>query len=220
MAREAINPNDADAQPLASQPTTSDGSLDRYDQRLTDQCSFKLVLSGGSSGFGSGGREIYFQFPPKILNESNESLWLPIDVWAIEPVKIHKGSAGRKLTMEWEYLASSEIWTPERIGRELRLLKSYFYEFEDLTYPTVDIIYTQVIPVVTSFRFMNLSVTYSPELFGSGNDIHPLHSKVNTTLELATNIQVGLKGGQEQETVNAKGKQQQKDAKPAIVPWY
>jgi hypothetical protein len=210
---------------IQEQKITADSTLDQYDQQLTGQVYFAVVLGGGSStSFGTGGTQIYFQFPPKITGENNESLWLPIDIWAIEPVKIHKGSAGRKLTMEWEYLASSAIWTPTKISQQIRNLKSYFFDFKEETYPLVIVQYTQVIPVHTHFRLMTFADTYSPEIFGFGDNAHPLHTKISCGLELATNIQIGLKGGSTknvgQETADMKGKEQQTPLTFAVPAWY
>jgi len=115
-------------------------------------------------------------------------------------------------------LASSSVWTPSIIAQNLKILKSYFFEFEEKTYPMVQVRYTTQIPVLTDFRLMNVNITYSPEMFGNVKARHPLHTRVNCSLELATDLQVGLKGGQK--TASIDKKEQQTPLRDAIPAWY
>lgn len=161
-----------------------DSSLDSYDRSITNAIVFTALDV-----------YVYFQFPPRIITESNSSSWEQHDIWAIEPLKIHKGSDGRKLNMEWEYLASSKIWTPRTIASNLRTLKQYFFAFKRIEYPLVKIKYGQVIPSKINWRLMSVNVTYSKELFGKGVNIHPLHTVVSVSLELATTVNVKDSGG-------------------------
>jgi len=164
-----------------------DNSLDAYDKKT--EITFTVDMNGAG---GSGGVEINFQFPPKILSESNESLWMPFDVWSAQAVRIQQGAAGRKITMEWEYLVSRE-WGPTDIAFELINLKKYFYDFNDEFYPLVHIRYTEVISITTDFRLMALNIIYSPEIVSGdasagSNGTFPLHTKVSCQLMLAFNL--------------------------------
>jgi len=156
-----------------------DDSLSPRDKKILDSAVFELYNK----------QKIEFQFPPKILSDSNQSVWFEVDVWSIEPARIHKGSNGRRIKMEWEYLASDPKFTSKKISNELRKLKSYFFEFGkerfNMIYPKIDVKYTEVIPVITPFRLRDLSITYSEELINN-NGWHPLHTKVSTDLELVT----------------------------------
>ncbi len=162
-----------------------DESLDVYDQQLTDSALFFLALAGPNAV------QIEFQFPPRLTNESNSAEWETSDLWSIENLKIHKGSSGRKLSLEFEYLASSSIWNPDKISANLRALKSYYYEFQEDKYPLVRLKYSAVVPIMTDFRLMNVNATYSKEIFGLGVSSHPLHTQVVCALELSTNLQGG-----------------------------
>ena len=176
----------------------SDSSLNQFDQNLVNQCSFYNLV---------GGFKIFFQFPPRILSESNDSRWEEGETRSIEPIRIHTGSGGRKLAMEWDYIATDSTWNAQRIGDMLRALKSYFFLFTVTSnssgflgfgggtnlnggsYPTVQVRYAQVVPVDTQFRLLNLHIDYSPEIIQNPTGFfHPLYTKVHTDLEMATTI--------------------------------
>lgn len=167
-----------------------DSSLTSFDASLADACEM-TVLEGG---------KVKFQFAPRITNESNSSLWLEKDTWSIEPLRIHRGSSGRKLNMEWEYVATDTVFTGSAIASEIRKLKTYFFEFKRARYPVVEVKYTHVIPKKTPFRMRDLQVTYGPELVESGGDNYPLYSKVAIQLELATTV-AGKAQGQKDKVV-------------------
>jgi hypothetical protein len=155
----------------------SDFSLSQEGRSIIDECAFVLV----------NGKEVEFQFPPRVKSDSNSSTWEEQDLWSIEPLKIHHGSSGRRISMEWEYLASDPKWTVTEINTQLRNLRSYFFEFSRKTYPVAAVKCGGVIPIATKFRIMDVNVAYSDELIDNGG-IGPLHYKVTTTLELATNL--------------------------------
>ena len=155
----------------------SDFSLSEEGRSIIDSCAFVL----------NNGHTVRFQFPPRVKSDSNSSNWKETDLWSIEPLKIHKGSAGRKVSMEWEYIASDPKWTVPLINTMLRNLRSYFFEFVKGVYPVAAVKCGGAIPVVTLFRIMDVNITYSDELINNGG-IGPLHYKVTVSLELATKL--------------------------------
>lgn len=179
-----------------------DSSLIPFDRGLADLCKFNVLNKG----------EIKFQFPPRILSESNNSEWESKDAVAIEPIKIHRGSGGRKLSMEWEYLATDQSWTAKDVAKELKNLKRYFFDFELTKYPVCEISYTEVIPELIQFRLMSADITYSPEIVNSGGFYHPIHTKIAVSLELVTRISPGANPGGD--------KVKQKPLKNAEFEWY
>ena len=185
----------------------ADSCLQQVDRKLTKNVVFKI--------FGS--KQIRFQFPPRIITEQNSSSWLEKEIWSIELLRIHRGSIGRRLNMEWEYVATDNVFTPESIALEIRTLKRYFFEFEGIKeYPVVVVKYGQVIPEEMNFRLRDVNVQYSRELMNDGS---PLHSKVNVTLELATKLNVS-KEDKDSLSKRAKGKLNQKPLAAAKPTWY
>lgn len=159
-----------------------DSSLVQFDRGLLIDCSFTCLPMGA---------KIDFQFPPKITSEGNSSEWETKDVWSIEQLKIHKGSGGKKMSMEWEYIATDSKWNADAISLQLKLLKGYFFKFNENQYPVCIIKYGKVIPQPIKFRLMDVQITYSEEWIKSGGEnggYYPLHTKVAVSLEMATRI--------------------------------
>jgi len=163
---------------------------------------------------------INFQFPPRIVSESNSSNWLSEDVWAIEPIKIHKGSEGRKVTMEWEYIVTNGDWTGEKISKIMINLKKYFFEFTDNIYPTMTIQYTCVFPSPTPFRLASVNITYSPEIVKTGDTYWPLQTKISCNLELCTRVQSDISPRKGKSAKDVEGKMTIKPLELADTGWY
>lgn len=157
-----------------------DSSLAAFDAQLAASASMTVL----------GAVKISFQFAPRVVSDSNSSEWLEQDLWGIEPLKIHKGSGGRKLTVEWEYIATDNQFSASNIATILRGLKSYFFLFKRGTYPVVKFKFSEVVPDAMNFRMMNCQITHGPEMVMSGGKFYPLYSKVSVNLELATKINV------------------------------
>jgi hypothetical protein len=155
-----------------------DSSLVSFCSKLADSCSFTLS--------GTFGGKVEFQFPPKILSDSNSSEWFSVDIWSIEPLMIHKGSSGRKVDMEWEYVATDRVFNATKVKDEVSKLKKYFFAFNGDEYPIARINYTLVLPNVP-MRILNLNVTHGPEIINNGG-YYPLYTKVSVALMLATNV--------------------------------
>jgi hypothetical protein len=161
----------------------SDSCLNQFDRKVVDLCSFYISL-------GSGDEKIEFQFPPRVMSDQNQSEWMPIDVWGMEPLKIHKGSGGRKISMEWEYVATDHIFNGSKVASICRKLKSYFFKFPKAWsyYPIVKIKYGEMIPDQITFRLMNVNMTHSPEMTDNGGIMYPIYTKVAISIEMVTDI--------------------------------
>lgn len=168
-----------------------DSSLNTFDAKIVDSCKFTINTSSGSD------ISIEFQFAPKITSDSNSSEWLTEDVWSIEPLNIHKGSSGRKISMEWEYVATDPNFTGTKIAGILRKLKTYFFEYDQPAtwYPIVKVQYTEVIPILTHFRLKDCQISHGPEITDQGGKLYHLYTKVSVKLELATNLANPLSEG-------------------------
>lgn len=142
------------------------------------------------------GHQIPFQFPPKVVSESNSTNWkVSKDMLSFEPLKILGGMAGRTINVEWEYIATDNTFKGAFIAAILRNLKSYYFEFnaQNRIHPTVSFQYGAIVPVAGHFRMMNVNITYGQELVIDGGDLYPLYTKVAIALELATTL--GAKNG-------------------------
>jgi hypothetical protein len=184
-----------------------DSCLIPVDRKLANSVKFLIF----------GEDQIEFQFPPKIITEQNSSSWLEKEIWSIELLRIHRGSIGRRLNMEWEYVATDKKFTPAFIAEQLRVLKEYFFIFEGIkAYPVVKVQYGQIIPDLMNFRLRDVNISYSREIMNDGT---PLHSKVNVTLELATKLNVADED-QAGLSDRAKAKIDQKPLTPVKKTWY
>jgi len=146
---------------------------------------------------------------------------MEIDIWSYELLRIYKGSIGRRVNMEWEYIATDKKWTGAKIAEELRNLKTYFFGFDDKEYPVVKVKYTHVIPVAIDFRLRDINIQYGPELVLQGGIAYPLYTKVNVTLEVATDL--GSPKGIATEaaaTALAEEKMKVRPLKAPDVKWY
>jgi hypothetical protein len=157
-------------------------------------------------------KPIEFQFAPKITSEANTSDWLEADLWAQEPLKVHKGSGGRKIAMEWEYIATDNVFTGKKIANILRTLKTYFFEFnrQPPKYPLVIVSFTEVLPEKVPCRMTSLNITYSDEKIKQGGKYYPLYIKVSIQLELVTTANIS----------GEKAKVDMPGLKPMNPQWY
>jgi hypothetical protein len=161
-----------------------DTSLQEFDRKLASSVVFKITDA-------SGIKEVQFQFAPKITSESNSSNWIEAPFNAFHPARRFQGAGGRKLTMEWEYIASDKEFDAAKVATQIRAVKSYFYDFiaNLAIWPLAKVQHTNVIPIETDFILRDLAITYGPELINN-NGVHPLYTKVVTQLDLMTNISV------------------------------
>lgn len=169
----------------------SQSQLTSFDQKLLESAELYITPSAGKR------YKIDFQFPPKIISESNSATWKPDNVMGAQPINIHEGSSGRAMIVEWEYIATDNVFTPKNIAKMLQMLKSYFFEFDfgkvGSWMPVIIFNYSGVMSGNPSFRVINTSITYGPEMIAQDGVFFPLHSIVNISMELAT--QGAGKGG-------------------------
>lgn len=155
-----------------------DSSLVPFDREIADEVVFKVLQD----------KQIDFQFPPKIISDTNSASFEEKDIWSIEFLRIHKGSVGRRIQFKWEYVATDSKFNGPFIARTLRDLKSYFFEFQRVEYPVIEVDYTEIVPTVTYFRLRDVNIQHGDELVRNGGRPYPLHTKVSATLELATSL--------------------------------
>lgn len=159
-----------------------DSSLRPFDQEIVG--SVRIIVSD---------IPIEFQFPPRIKADSKASIWKSFDVASFEPVKWYWGSEARKLGLSWEYISTSNIFTPKKIKKIIGEIKRYFYEAHAVRnagkYPVVEIakLYN-LIEGPAQFRLHELNMEYSDELFRGEGGVWPIHTTVTMQLELATKI--------------------------------
>jgi len=170
----------------------SQSQLTAFDQKLLESAQLSVEPALGTA------YKIDFQFPPKIVSEANSALWKPFATMGAQPVSIHEGSSGRAVQIEWEYIATDNVFTPEKISKMLQTLKAYFFEFnfgaQGEWMPVLVFKYSGIIPDKITFRVENISITYSPEIIMQNNIFFPFCSKVSASLMMVT--AGGGKGGQ------------------------
>jgi len=150
-------------------------------------CDIELIMP--KSGLGAGGGKVKFQFPPKIISESNSINWSEIAVFSSEPVAIARGATARQVQMEWEYIATSDVFTGAKIAEELRRVKLYFVTNAE-KFPTVMVRYGEILPELIPFRLMDVNIQYGPELVIHQSKPYPLYSKCTLTMKIATNLTI------------------------------
>jgi hypothetical protein len=162
----------------------SQSQLTSFDQKLLDSAEMRVQPKAGVS------KIVKFQFPPKITSESNSAGWKPEDTQGYQPIQIHTGSSGRAIEVEWEYIATDNVFTPEFIALQLRNLKTYFFEFKfggvGTYMPVIAFKYTAIMPSEIKCRVTNASITYGPELVMQGGKYYPLYSKAAVSLVMHT----------------------------------
>ena len=157
----------------------ADEKLTQFDEDITESVFLSVE-----------GRQIIFQFPPRITSDSKSANWKSIFQASWEPLKIYWGSEARKLSFEAEWIATSNVFTPTFIAEQMRAVKEYFYAARvgKGPYPLVFLEAYEIVPSEAPFRLMDFSESFGETFVRSGGAIHPLYSKMSLGLELATNI--------------------------------
>lgn len=97
----------------------SQSQLTKFEQGLLKTARLDVMPKTGIT------YHIDFQFPPKIISETNSMEWKTKDqIMASGPFVIQMGAHGRSLEVEWEYIATDNKFTPKFIAEMLRKLKS------------------------------------------------------------------------------------------------
>jgi hypothetical protein len=115
---------------------------------------------------------------------------LEVDIWGIEPLRIHKGSAGRKVEVEWEYIATDTIFTPKKVDEQIKRLKTYFFEFKKGIMPVINVTLTKAIAPKVPFRIHDVAITHGPEIIQNAGEYYPLYTKVALSMSLATTVAI------------------------------
>ncbi len=162
-----------------------DSSLCDFDRGLVESATLIVLALTPEQ------KNVEFQFPPKIVGESNASNWNETsDVMSIERVKYMMGAQGRRLDVEWEHIATDNVWTPDKIFTQLNNLKSYFYEFSKNGYPIISFKYTKILDSDggVPFRMKDFNISNGPEYIKGAGGYFPLYSKVKIGIELVTTL--------------------------------
>ena len=98
--------------------------------RLSDPAENKFGPVKGCDGTEAG-RNIEFQFPPKITGDNRKGNWAEEDLRGKEPISVFATSGPREITMTWTYVVDSfdkinGAWTIDRITKNIRNLRGYF----------------------------------------------------------------------------------------------
>jgi hypothetical protein len=189
VKKDALPPSssvkkDADGFPASTNPASGDSSLVGFDKTLLGNIKFSL----------NNGYSVAFQFVPKIKSESNNSDWKETDFLGNDKLKLRLGSGSKKISMEWEYVCTDSKWNAKEIVTNCHNLKSYFFEYTDKLYPVAKITYGVLMKDMMC-RIMSVDITYSDEVVDNGG-VHPLHTKVSVSLEMAHDIGDPLKPGE------------------------
>lgn len=74
------------------------------------------------------GRNVIFQFPPHIADDSRRGEWRANDttMYAGERPYTYAGGEPRTVTLHWHYILDDIEWTGARIHSQLKLLRGYF----------------------------------------------------------------------------------------------
>ena len=163
----------------------SQSQLTKFDQGLIKEAQLRIQPAPGKDFL------IAFQFPPKIISESNSMLWDETsDVYATGPVVYQKGATARKLEVEWEYIATDNVFNPDFIAKQLRGLKSYHFDFQlPIGFlPVVVFKYTNILPDNIKFILKGLNISYGPEMVANNGSFHPLYTKATISIQMATQL--------------------------------
>lgn len=141
------------------------------------------------------GEDIKFQFPPKIVDDSQEGRWdedqneVTADTFAT-----YKGAGPRRVTVDWTYIVTkteckaADHWTPQVIHRQLRILRGYWRNSMFDEFQSRMVIYMRLWGLggekVMSFRMHGLTIKHGPTLVGVGLDAFPLRTDVSSQFRM------------------------------------
>jgi hypothetical protein len=163
----------------------SQSQLTNFDQKLLDTAQIRVQPAQGVSYI------INLQFPPKVVSENNSMIWADkANTYSTGPVVWQKGATARKLEVEWEYIATDNVFTPDFIALQLRHLKSYHFEFKlpGSFLPVVVFKYTEILPDNIKFIMKNIAISYGPEMVAFNGKYHPLYTKAAISIQMVTQL--------------------------------
>lgn len=135
---------------------------------------------------GSPARDILFQFPPKIINDSRKGTWdeKPAGPNSGDKVAVYKAADPRVMTMEWKYIVGFDSWSIDKIKTEIKNVRGYFRNpFIDAGGQSPLIVLLQVWKIggdaPMSFRMDSSNIKHGPTMVGNSNgDVFPLLTEI------------------------------------------
>jgi len=156
-----------------------------YDSDATDRFGISLPIKGGKK------HKLVLQFPPKITSDSKAANWQEDARYGFEEYAIWKGATARKINIELNYVMWGQ-WDQTKIKDEVRTIKQHLYVSGGSVGDKMPFIYITGWDIVEAtaeactWRLMDVSIEYSREMVGTGNDYWPLHTKVMMSCKLFT----------------------------------
>lgn len=134
------------------------------------------------------------QFPPAITKDSKTAEWMEVASGSYEPMKFYVQSHARAIGLKFQWICGGRF-PPDKVHKLASAIKSYFYGPYFATdglrqsYPVIVInnLYG-FIEKKSTWRMMDASVKYSPEMCKINNKFYPTHVEVDMNLEGATQL--------------------------------
>lgn len=128
---------------------------------------------------------IYFQFPPKITNDSRQAKWNEKDVATVEPNVIFASPGFREITLEWEYIAGFGGWTWRFIHSNLNYIRRFITTApKDQNLVAKTKLYSIGGDEPFTCRIISFTTKYGNALVRDGKDVYPLSTKATLTLKV------------------------------------
>jgi hypothetical protein len=146
--------------------------------------------------------KIALQFPPKITSDGKSAFWQEDNRYGYEEFALWLGSSGRAVNIELNYVVWGSF-DQQKIHDEIGKIKRHLYVGAGKLTP-----FNSKIPFFfiegwktidgskkpVPFRLKSVSISYSREYVGSGNNYWPLHTKVDIACKMFTRS--GMTAGQ------------------------
>jgi len=170
--------------------------------------------NGNSNNNNASRRErIFFQFPLEVLSDSRKTSWTISEARGVDPVATFTSNGAREMSFKATYIvesyagsdpnrsltgvaadvfnavATGDVWTINRIKKQVNTLKGYFTVFNDVNFIDTFLVkfYHNLItgPQPLTCRIQNVSCSYSKTLVGPpGTPLHPLKTEI--TFDIST----------------------------------
>jgi hypothetical protein len=159
--------------------------LSPMDQKAISNTDLELYIDGERT------ETVLFQFPPKVVSDSKSGKWEVTFKWSYEPVAVWKGSEPREIKLDARYIVHNVGgWGAKQIQNQILAIKSHFYQWTSgragSKAPYMKLYIYKIAPYGSTWRLINLDITYSEELVYSDGMFWPLESKVSMSCALFT----------------------------------
>lgn len=162
-------------------------TLTPFDQAIkTAKLTVKIKTPAG------GARDILFQFPPRVVNDSRGGDWeeKPAGANSGDMIAIYKSAKPRLITLQWKYIVGFAGWSIDQIKAEVQTLRGYFRNpfIEGGGGPSPMVIELLLWKIggndTMSFRMKDANIKHGDTLVGSPNgDVFPLTTEVSIELQ-------------------------------------